>query len=673
MRKRFLAAARKAIANPVLQQALDNNATRRLASRAAAFDSLPDPGAFRTEARHIRQETLAHLDQYLSAFRANLEEQGVRVYMAREAEEACRIAVDIARRSGASHVVKSKSMVSEEIGLNLAFERAGIQPVETDLGEFIVQLRGEHPGHIITPAIHLLREQVAETFAEALGMPYSTDVAAMNAAAHAALRPGFLDATVGVSGVNFGVAESGTLCLVTNEGNGRMVTTLPGVHIALMGIERLVPTLGDLAVMLQLLPRSATGQKLTSYISLMHGPGGANGPNERHLILVDNGRSALRRSELQEALLCIRCGACLNACPVFREIGGHAYGSTYPGPIGSLVSPGLFGFERYGHLTKASTLCGACREVCPVEIDFPTLLLRARHRYTREVTQPVLSRLGMRLFAWAATSPSRFKWLQRVAFLATRLLPRRAGWIHAAPFPLAAWTASRDFPPFAARPFRRRPLQAWTSAPASKDAGSPPTKDLKTPEPSPPPADLLARFAQELRSVDGQFLEAPSESAPEALLAWMHENRVHRLLMDPQVETQFPEISWALQQAGIELVRPHLDAGMDQAARKAALEAYDQVEAGLTLAAAGLADTGTIVQPGHANLASLLPRRHFALLPARSLHPSLADWLASLQAKGLRSEPSWTLITGPSRTADIEMTLTIGVHGPAELLVVVLT
>ena len=313
-------------------------------------------------------------------FIKKVESNGVFVHRAASAEEACRQVIDIAGQHGAVLIAKSKSMVSEEIGLNLALGREGVESVETDLGEFIVQLRGESPTHIVTPAIHLRRQDVADTFERELGMQYSTNVEDLNAVARGTLREIFLSAHVGISGVNFGVAETGTICLVTNEGNGRMVTTLPPLHIALMGIERLLPGLDDLDLMLQLLPRSSTGQKLTSYVSLIQRPRedvDAEGPDERHLILIDNGRSRLAEGPLAESLYCIRCGACLNACPVYQEIGGRSYHSVYSGPIGSVISPGLFGVRTYGHLAKACTLCGVCREA-GLTISTRSTIRRAR-------------------------------------------------------------------------------------------------------------------------------------------------------------------------------------------------------------------------------------------------------------------------------------------------------
>jgi L-lactate dehydrogenase complex protein LldF len=458
-----------ALKNPTLQVALDHNQERRVAGRDAAFAALPEAEAVRDRGRTIRLETLARLDEYLTQFADQVERRGGTVHWAADAAEARAIVLGIAREAGARRapgravppvVVKSKSMVSEEIALNPALEAAGMRVVETDLGEFIVQLRGEPPAHLITPAVHLRREDVSALFQARFGMAPTLDVAAMTKVARAELRRAFFSAEVGISGVNFGVAESGTLALVTNEGNGRLCTTVPPVHIALMGLERLVPTLGDLEVMLRLLPRSATAQKITSYVSLLTGPrraGEADGPEALHVVLVDNGRTRMLAGPLREALLCIRCGACLNVCPVFAEIGGHAYGSPYGGPIGAVVSAGLFGSE-FSQLANASTLCGACRDICPVRIDIPTMLLQVRGDYVRARQPPRWQRLGMRAWAWAMRGPRRYRLAQRLAAWATAAAARvqGGGWVRRLPGPLRAWTARRDFPPFAGRTFRER-------------------------------------------------------------------------------------------------------------------------------------------------------------------------------------------------------------------------
>jgi L-lactate dehydrogenase complex protein LldF len=361
---------RTAIADENLQIALDRNAESRFAARTTAFASLTeDLQILRQRAHAVRAEVIAGHERYLEEFTANAQTNGFIVHQAADAAQARQIVLEIARKHDAKLVAKSKTMVSEEIELNHALEAVGIRPVETDLGEFIVQLRGEPPSHIIAPAVHLRREDVGETFHQKLGIPLTYDIPTMTDAARAALRETFINADIGLSGVNFGVAEGGAITLVTNEGNGRMVTTLPKVHIALMGIERLVPSYDDLALMLTLLPRSSSGQQISVYTQIIQGPRRENeidGAVERHIVLVDNGRSGVRGTPLNDILFCIRCGACLNACPVFREIGGHTYSgihgdyTPYPGPIGSALSPVLFDQENFGHLAQASTLCGAC-------------------------------------------------------------------------------------------------------------------------------------------------------------------------------------------------------------------------------------------------------------------------------------------------------------------------
>src|SRR5688572_14422108 len=373
---------KESINNPTLQNALDNNTERRLKGRALAFESIPDWRERRQRAHKIRAEVIDNLDQYLNQFIAKNEENGVIVHRAKDSKEAIQIVLNIV---GATHtspklIAKSKSMVTEEIELNHALEKENIKVVETDLGEYIVQLRKEKPSHIITPAAHLKKEQVAQLFHEKLNIPYTEDIPTLTATARKVLREVFLTADVGISGVNFGVAETGNICIVSNEGNARMVATIPPIHIALMGMERIVPNLDDLSLFISLLARSATGQKISVYTQLLRKPL----PNQtRHIIILDNGRLRLRNSPLKESLYCIRCDACLNACPVFRELSGHAYIgkdktiAPYPGPIGSVISPGLMG-ENFVHLAQASSLCGACKDACPVDIDLPKMLTRVR-------------------------------------------------------------------------------------------------------------------------------------------------------------------------------------------------------------------------------------------------------------------------------------------------------
>jgi L-lactate dehydrogenase complex protein LldF len=669
VRQRFLRRAREAMADPALQSALERNAARRVEGWQAALQSLPDAERLRSQAHEVRRHTIENLEGYLAHFISRLEQSGWRIHHATDASAACHIAIGIAAEQEPKTFAKAKSMVSEEIGLNRALERAGLRAVETDLGEYIVQLRGEPPSHIITPAVHLRREDIAATFADKLGMPFNADVEAMTAIARTTLRRVFLESEIGFTGVNFGVAESGTLCVVTNEGNGRMVSTVPPVHIALMGLERLVPTLDDLALMLQLLPRAATGQPISTYVSMIQGPrepGDPDGPEERHLILLDNGRIALSSGELREALLCIRCGACLNACPVFREIGGHAYGSVYPGPIGSVISPALFG-STYGHLSKASTLCGACQEACPVGIDLPKLLLRARAEYSRETPQPLLMRLAMKLYAWLMLSTKRYRAAQRLARFALQALPQEDGWRRSLPPPFSAWTRARHFPPFAKKPLRERFAAA---APSRRTGHSPQAAPPEEPpKAAPGPMDLAERFERELRAVDGELVHCSAADAPMLIARRMKQAGVERVLAWEAQDTLMKEAHAALAAEGIECLK--LDLPREEG-RLAALASLAEATAGLTGAAAGLADTGTVVLahgPGKPALASLLPPLHLVLLRRERLHSGLRSWMAKDGQELVQEGSNIALVSGPSRTADIEMTLTLGVHGPGEVVV----
>jgi L-lactate dehydrogenase complex protein LldF len=447
----------QAFANPGRLAAINRAAERFYQGRDTALVSLPDPDATRDHARAIRAHTIAHLDQYLEQFEASVQAAGGQVHWARDAAEACQIVIGIARRRGARRIAKSKSMVTEEIRLNTALEGAGLEVIETDLGEYIAQIGGDHPSHIIAPVLHLTRQEVGHIFADRLTVPYTDDPIALNNIARERLRQVYLTADIGISGCNFAVAETGTICLVTNEGNGRMVTTLPPVTIAVMGMERVVPTIDDLSVLLQVLARSATGQKLSVYTSLVTGSrraGEPHGPEEMHVVIVDNGRSRALAGDLAEILYCIRCGACLNICPVYRAIGGHAYGSVYPGPVGSVVSPILGGIPAFGELPHASTLCGACRDACPVRIDLPTLLLRLRRDTVQAGQSPGWLGMGMKAFAAGASRSGRFRAAQWLAGLFSRITGG-TWYTGRLPGPAGAWTRFRHFPPFARRTFQQ--------------------------------------------------------------------------------------------------------------------------------------------------------------------------------------------------------------------------
>ena len=666
----FRDSVRAALANPVLQEALDNNAARRKAGARRAMATLADPAGVKLRARAIRQALLDDWDSMLERFTDACQANGIIVQRATTADEACDLVLDIAHRHGVRLVAKSKSMVSEEIHLNPFLERGGLKVVETDLGEYIVQLRGEPPAHIITPALHLRRQEVGRTFAEHLGMPYTDDVAVMTATARRTLRQVFLTADMGISGVNLAAADTGTLCLVTNEGNGRMVTTLPPVHVALMGMERLVPTLEDMAVILQLLPRNATGQLLTSYITLLQGPGGpalGDGSQHRYLILIDNGRRALHGTPLAEALMCIRCGACLNHCPVFQELGGHAYGSAYPGPIGSVVSPGLFGVVRFGHLAKASTLCGACKEACPIGIDLPRMLLHVRGQYAAGGGGRRDLRLGLRAFGWGATHPSLYGLGQRLAGHAMSLLARGSDWVRNLPPPADAWTHSRYFPPITTRSFRRRWRQTnglsaaatggHPAAPAPAPAAGP------TASPRPQLMELAVQLAQALSAVSGEVIVTAPDEITATLQQLLTTSGTPGLCALSGDEAQ--DLITRLRRAGIGV----LDRSWPD---PSALDAFDQAPWGIVQAHAGLADTGTVVLPSQSagtQTASLLPPLLVVLLSRRDLHADFASWLTAGGRSLVQQSPMVVLITGPSRTSDIEMTMTLGVHGPGRLIV----
>jgi L-lactate dehydrogenase complex protein LldF len=466
--KTFDRNARDALDDVQLRGALRHATSLFGERRQAAIGTVSDWEGLRDHASAIKDETLRHLDRYLEQFVANAERAGAQVHWARDAKEACDVIGRIAAERQVRTVVKSKSMASEEIHLNTALATQGVTAIETDLGEYIIQLAGEVPSHIVVPAIHKTKSQIAALFAEKLGVEPSDDVDVLTAIARQVMRRSFAQAELGVSGVNFGVAETGTILVLENEGNARLTTTLPRTHVALMGIEKVIPQFADLEVFLQLLPRSGTGQLLTAYQSLITGVKRRpddEGPDELHIVLLDNGRSQMLAHPLtRQSLACIRCGACLNACPVYQQIGGHAYGSVYPGPIGAVISPQLFGIEHSAQLPFASSLCGACREVCPVKIDIPALLLHLRAQVIDEKVAPeqhgLSERLAFRLYAFLMLRPRLFALGTRIARIGQRLLGpsfgrrREPGLAERAMPALAAWTAWRDLRPLAPKSFR---------------------------------------------------------------------------------------------------------------------------------------------------------------------------------------------------------------------------
>ncbi|HEV8133330.1 MAG TPA: LutB/LldF family L-lactate oxidation iron-sulfur protein [Pyrinomonadaceae bacterium] len=462
--------ARAALGDVQLRGALRNATSLFGRRRLVAARSLDNWEDLRSQARAIKDDVLLHLDSYLEQFVANAESRGAQFHWARDAVEANAIICELASERGARTIVKSKSMTTEETHLNNALEAADIQVVETDLGEYIIQLAEETPSHIIAPAIHKTKHQIAELFTQELGMPPTDDIAKLTSTARTTLRDRFAAADIGISGVNFGIAETGTILIVENEGNIRLTTSLPRVHIAVMGIEKVIPRFADLDIFLKLLPRSGTGQKLTTYQSFITGTKTnreSEGPEELHVVMLDNGRSRmLSHPVTRQSLACIRCGACLNACPVYQQIGGHAYGSVYPGPIGAVITPQLMGLEKTQQLPYASSLCGACREVCPVKIDIPRLLLHLRSEITEnsspavaQVKKRTSERAAFKVWRITMTRPWLYKLSARLGRLFQAALIRdgkigEVKGIARLATPLAAWTSNRDLRPIERKSFR---------------------------------------------------------------------------------------------------------------------------------------------------------------------------------------------------------------------------
>jgi L-lactate dehydrogenase complex protein LldF len=443
----FPAAARRELENPQLRANLANATETIRAKRGRVVAELSDWEELRDAGRAIKADVLAHLDRYLVQFESAVEAAGGRVHWARDGAEANAVVAEVARAHGVTEVVKVKSLTTDETELNEALAAEGISAVETDFAELILQLDGDWSSHILVPAIHRNRGEIRDLFARTIAPGLTSDNPERLAeAARLYLREKFLSAQVGVSGANFGVAETGTICVVESEGNGRMCTTLPPVLVTVLGIEKLVPTFADLEVFLQLLPRSSTGERMNPYTSLWTGVTEGDGPQELHVVVLDNGRTRVLRDDVgRQALHCIRCSACLNVCPVYSRTGGHAYGSVYPGPIGAILTPQLLGIERAASLPFASTLCGACYEVCPVKIDIPGVLLHLRGEAVR-ARPSRRERAAMRLVGWTFESARRFALAQRLARVVQRPL-LRAGL-------LSAWTRTRDLKPVPRESFR---------------------------------------------------------------------------------------------------------------------------------------------------------------------------------------------------------------------------
>ena len=457
----FPDAARTALANTQLRRNLGKATQTIRAKRAAVVNEMPDWEALREAGRAIKDQTMRHLDTYLLQLEAAIKFAGGHVHWAPDATAANAIALRIIQQQGAQEVVKVKSLTTDEIDLNKALAQAGVTAIETDLAELIIQLAGETSSHILVPAIHKNRAEIRDLFFHTIaqGQELSDAPSELAAAARAHLRRSFLRAPVAISGANFAVAETGTVCVVESEGNGRMCLTLPSTLITIMGIEKVIPTFQDLEVFLQLLPRSSTGERMNPYTSLWTGITPGDGPQEFHLILLDNGRTqALSDAVGRQTLHCIRCSACLNICPVYVRTGGHAYSSVYPGPIGAILTPQLVASKQARSLPYASTLCGACYEVCPVKINIPEVLLHLRGKIVRQDRQTPVGRINpeqmaMRSLARIFARPQCYERAQRMARVGQRIFTR-GGIVERLPGPLSGWTAMRDLRPVPAQSFR---------------------------------------------------------------------------------------------------------------------------------------------------------------------------------------------------------------------------
>lgn len=462
----FLGASDQALHDQTLQAALRRLTASHHEGSKRGWNTLPDSDAVRDLAKRIKEHTLAHLDHYLLQLEASVKRLGGHVHWASTAEDARRIVLEIAAKTNTKTIVKSKSMATEEIHLNPALEAAGHEVVETDYGEWIIQLAKERPSHIVAPAIHHTRESIAAILTTLTGQVQPPDPETLAAIGRRLLREKFLQADMGISGANFAVAETGSIVLISNEGNARLTTTCPRVHVAVVGIEKVIPRWQDLPVFLKILARAATGQSLSIYTSVITGPrkvGEKDGPEEFHLVLLDNGRSRVLATPFRESLQCIRCGACLNVCPVYRRVGGHAYGGIYSGPIGSILTPLFDSVAENPHLPHASSLCGACQSACPVRINIPHMLIglrelqhdgkgdEGRRRSPAKQSSGLLERLAYWTWKQVLLRPWLYRW---GLWFGKWFAGSKDGWIKKMPGPAAGWTKHRDFPAVAKRSFR---------------------------------------------------------------------------------------------------------------------------------------------------------------------------------------------------------------------------
>jgi iron-sulfur cluster protein len=694
----FPQAAGAALRDSQLRRNLSKATSTIRTKRAAVVGELPDWSELRRAGRAIKDSSLAALDQHLTMLESAVSSAGGQVHWAKDGNEGCSIVASIARSHGVDEVVKVKSIATDEIRLNEALADAGVRAVETDLAELIVQLGDDAPSHILVPAIHKNRAEIRELFARELDLPDLTDEpAALTEAARLHLRRKFLDARFGISGANFAVAETGTVCVFESEGNGRMCTTLPEVLVTVMGVEKVVPAWRDMEVFLQLLPRSSTGERMNPYTSFWTGVRPGDGPREFHLVLLDNGRTGVLADQVgRQALRCIRCSACLNVCPVYSRVGGHAYESVYPGPIGAILTPQLGGLESGRSLPYASSLCGACYEVCPVEIDIPRVLVHLRSRVVESEPAWQPEKAAMRAMFRVFSSARAFERAQRAARMGARPLAR-GGRISRLPWPLSGWTDTRDLPEPPAESFRdwwrrergepARPPRALRSPRIARQTSRPSVQaaggggdartavlarirealaDRPAAEEVPreyrqtgddPRDAVIARFSERVGEYRATVRSATPPELQDALAQLAAEAGARRLAVPPDLPHDW-------RPNGVDLIE---DAGLTT-------QELDEVDGALSGCALAIAETGTIVLDGGAAQG----RRALTLVPDYHLCVVAADQIVQLVPEAVeRLEPAvregrpLTFVAGPSATSDIELNRVEGVHGPRTLHVVV--